>query len=223
MTRKEATGTFRPGQRVTEFEVDEGGTLRVANFVEAEVRADFYESVAGCWSESPAELIEAMASCLPLAWAVHSVYSDLRDELEAEWRATMGGDRTSAGRRADLKSMLDALPDEPEEGAEAWLMSLSREQFDARVVPEIDRWFNEPPDWGSEDDYLPEWSTSQGAALAFFRDMSADELDTLGVEVIEGEHPGSSYYAAELCIDIDEANLAAQAAGIPVRFVESRG
>jgi hypothetical protein len=41
----------------------------------------------------------------------------------------------------------------------------------------------------------------------------------LGVDIVEGEHPGSTYYAAELRGNIDEANRAAEAAGIPVRFV----
>jgi hypothetical protein len=44
-------------------------------------------------------------------------------------------------------------------------------------------------------------------------------LDALGVVIIEGEHPGSTYYAAELVRDIDDANRAAKAAGLPVRFV----
>ena len=43
-------------------------------------------------------------------------------------------------------------------------------------------------------------------------------LLTLGVEQIEGDRPGSTYYAAELRGDIDEANRAAEAAGIAVRF-----
>ncbi len=70
--------------------------------------------------------------------------------------------------------------------------------------------------------YLPESGTAQGAALAFFRRMAVDDLETLGVDVVEGEHPGSTYYAAELRGDIDEANRAAEAAGIPVRFVAAR-
>jgi hypothetical protein len=86
-------------------------------------------------------------------------------------------------------------------------------------VPDIETWFEEPPDWNFEDDYLPDSGTAQGAALAFFSDMAADELETLGVEIVEGDHPGSDYYAAELRGDIDAANRAAEKAGIPVRFV----
>ncbi len=50
-------------------------------------------------------------------------------------------------------------------------------KFEDRIVPEIDKWFTEPPDWSYEDDYLPESGTAQGAAaLAFFRDMAACDL-----------------------------------------------
>ena len=52
--------------------------------------------------------------------------------------------------------------------------------------------------------------------------MAADDLETLGVDVIEGEHPGSTYYAAELRGDIDEANRAAKKIGLPVRFVATK-
>lgn len=53
--------------------------------------------------------------------------------------------------------------------------------------------------------------------------MSPDELDVLQVEVVEGEHPGSTYYAAELVGNIDDANRAAEVEGIPVRFVRPKG
>ena len=86
-------------------------------------------------------------------------------------------------------------------------------------MPEIGKCFGEQPGWAFEDDYLPESGTAQGAAMEYFRDMARDELRTLGVKVIEGEFPGSTYYAAEMGGGIDEANHAAEAAGIPARFV----
>jgi hypothetical protein len=38
------------------------------------------------------------------------------------------------------------------------------------------------------------------------------------IVIVDGDHPGSSYYAAELRTDIDEANAIARAQGIPIRF-----
>jgi hypothetical protein len=224
MTTSDKTPKQPPelAEPITEFEVSDSGTLRRADFAEAEARAEFYEYVSGFWSRSPKDLAEAMNECQPLAWAVHRIYSDFRDELAADVLDAQGAGSGQKRKLAALKARLQALPEEPEEGAVDWLLGLTNKEFEDRVVPEIEKWFSEPPDWRFEDDYLPESGTAQGAALEFFRDMAADELDTLGVEVVEGEHPGSTYYAAELRGDVDEANRAAEAAGIPVRFVAAK-
>ena len=211
-----------PAEPVTEFEVADSGTLRMANYAEAQTRADFYVEVSDFWSRSPGDLAEAMDECQPLAWAVHRIYSDLRDELVADLQDVQDAGSGNKRRLAALKDRLKALPEEPEDGAAVWLLGLTSKEFEDRVVPQIEEWFGEPPDWNFEDDYLPESGTAQGAALQFFRDMAADDLETLGIDVVEGEHPGSTYYAAELRGDIDEANRAAQAAGIPVRFVAAK-
>lgn len=213
---------LEPAEPITVFEVSDGGTLRMANFAEAETRAEFYEYVAGFWSGSPKDLAEAMSECQPLAWAVQSIYSDFRNELEADLQAAQGAGGGHKRKLANLKARLDALPEEPEEGAADWLLSLTSNEFESRIVPEIERWFGESPDWDSEDDYLPQEATAQGVALLFFSHMADDELEAVGVDIIEGEYPGSSYYAAELTSDIDEANRAAEAAGLRVRFVAAK-
>lgn len=56
------------------------------------------------------------------------------------------------------------------------------------------------------------------SAYRFFSSMDYADLKTLGVKLIEGEHPGSTYFAAELGIPIEEANARAEAAGIDIRF-----
>jgi hypothetical protein len=72
-----------------------------------------------------------------------------------------------------LKARLEALPEEPEEAAAAWLLSLTRKAFEDRAVPQPEKCLEEPPNRGIEDDCLPTSGTAQGAALAFFRDMAA--------------------------------------------------
>ena len=68
----------------------------------------------------------------------------------------------------------------------------------------------------------PEWDnliTLRGrSAYRFFSNLPYADLRTLGVKVIEGEFPGSSYYEAELRIPIEEANARAEEAGIDIRF-----
>ena len=211
-----------PAEPITEFEVTEGHTLRMANYAEPETRTEFYEVVADRWKGSPQDLCDAMYECQPLAWAVNSIYSNFRDEVVADVGAAEVDAKLNKRRIVALKERLKKLPEEPEEGATAWLLGLTKSEFEANVVPQIQEWFSEPPDWNFENDYLPQTGTAQGAALEFFRSMDADAVDLLGVNIVEGDRPDSSYYAAELRGHIDVANRAAEAAGLPVRFLKGR-
>ena len=209
-------------EHVTEFEVDSGGTLSMLGHYQPETRAEFYEDVAEYWSGSPQALADAMDECQPLAWAVHPVYSGFRDELSSDVQEAQKAGTGHKKRLAALQARLRTMPEEPEDGVEAWLLALTTREFEEWVTPEIEKWFESPPDWAFEDDYLPQSGTAQGAAMEFFQSMDVDQLDALGIDVVEGEHPGSTYYAAELRNDIDQANRAAQQAGIPVRFVAAK-
>jgi len=206
------------GADCTEFEVDSSGTLAMADFWEPKIRSEFYESAYDSWSESPAHLADAMDDCEPLAWAVHSIYTEVRDEIQSALDEISETSGVYKKRTAALKARLKAMPEEPENGVEDWLLALTAGEFEERIVPEIEKWFASPPNWNWEDDHLPRNGTAQGAALEFFQNMDGDALDALGVTIVEGEHPGSTYYAAELTCDVSAANKAAAAAAIPVRF-----
>jgi hypothetical protein len=208
-------------EHVTKFEVDPGGALSIANYKEANTRAELYEDVVSYWSD-PLGLSEAMTNCEPLAWAVHSIYSEIRSELEADVVAAQKGHSKNRKRRTALQARLRSMPQEPTVGVQPWLLTLTSREFDAWISPEIEKWFEKEPDWVFEDDYLPKTATAQGAALEFFLSMDRDQLEMLGVQVIEGDFPGSSYYAAELGVDISKANRAAKKAGIPVRFIAAK-
>ena len=67
-----------------------------------------------------------------------------------------------------------------------------------------------------EWEQLPDRSTAQGAALAYFVDMDSQALRLLGIIIVEGSCPGSTYNAAELRRPIAEANRAAKKAGLAV-------
>lgn len=203
---------------VTEFEVDTSGTLTIADFWEPKTRTDLYESVSEMWSKSPAHLAGAMDECEPLAWAVHSIYLELRDEINSDLDGISDSSWAFRQRTIALKARLNAMPEEPSEGATGWLIALASSEFEDRIVPDIENWFESPPNWVWEDDHIPKNGTAQGFALEFFQSMDNDTLDILGVQIVEGECPGSTYYAAELARDIDLANKAASDADIPVRF-----
>ena len=58
-------------------------------------------------------------------------------------------------------------------------------------------------------------------AKRYFECLGNKTMDALGVQIIEGEHPGSTYYAAELRQDIDYANQVARDSGLECRFRSS--
>lgn len=94
--------SFETSASITKLEVSADGTLCMANYAEAKIRADFYCDVTDIWSGSPGELVEAMGECQPLAWAVQSIYSDLRDELEAKLNVAQV---VSSGQRLELDNL----------------------------------------------------------------------------------------------------------------------
>lgn len=81
-------------------------------------------------------------------------------------------------------------------------------------------WLHSSIDWGNEYEFFYEIESGQGAAYEFFRNEASDLLDALGIQIVEGDHPGSSYYAAELRNDVASANKAAADRGLNLRFIE---
>ena len=65
---------------------------------------------------------------------------------------------------------------------------------------------------------------AQEEAMRYFDEFPVDILDQVGVEVIEGESPGSTFYAARLKrgVDVAKANRAAKKLNQPFRFKTKR-
>ena len=209
-------------QSILEFKVYDGGTIAVANFAQPKTRAEFYESIADRWSDSPQELFDAMSECQPLAWEVQSIYSEARDEIDSTLSDAQRYESTNKPRITALTKRLANLPEEPEDGAADWLLSLTTDEFESRVTPTIERWFDDEPNWGFEEDYLPSGWSAQGVAFNYFSNLDSSTLDLLGVVIVEGDRPGSTYVAAELKIDITDANALAVTHQLDIRFVSGR-
>jgi len=207
------------------FHVDEYGTISVADFPEKQTRAEFYDDLVDGCTRSPAALLEAMENCEPLAWAVSTIYADVRKALEQEHDSIADCSEFSVWRATMLEYRLQQMPedtDETEEACSDWLLGLSRQEFDRHVVTALTAWLNDSPDWLCEPAYLPIEATAQGVAYQFFNKMSSLALKSLGVIIVEGDHPGSTYFAAELVVSTRKANAAARAAALAVRFKETR-
>jgi hypothetical protein len=209
-----------PPPTIQVFEVINDTTLSVPGIAEPKTRADVFD-VSLEAIKSPDDLISEADQCPPLAWELHRIYSEHREALVRELAEQ--SPEAKEGRRSRysvLESKLENLPEEPEDGLAKWAEGIGKKDF-SKIRERIRKWFEESPDWGDEEDeYFSDFATGQSAALAIFQDMDPKILDLLGIEIVEGEHPGSSYYAAELNKSIDDANRAAELAGIPIRFTK---
>ena len=203
---------------ISVFKVSDFRTLTCSDFFEPKTREDCYCRTYG-WERSQEDLSSAMEDCQPLAWKVGSLYTEAREKLEYQ---IDDADELDHEELAKLEGKLASMPEEPEEGAGQWVLSIRKEEFSGLVCAAIRKWFASEPDWIFESEYIDDIATGQGAALSYFSDMESDLRKLLGVVIVEGDHPGSSYYAAELEGNIDNANKAALKAGIAIKFIPEK-
>jgi len=177
-----------------EFEVQDYGAIWVADYSEPSTRAEAY-----CTYIEDLKTVDSLsqfAERTPLVTRLRWRYEDYRAAL-------------AEGHRQ--------LPDDPDYGWQYWL-----DQEPDLALPifleEAEKWLDEEPD-SADWDYLPVTVGAQGVAYQYFAcDEDEEVLDKLGIVIIDGDCPGSSYFAAELRIPIEEANRIAVREGLPYRF-----
>jgi hypothetical protein len=83
----------------------------------------------------------------------------------------------------------------------------------AWFIDQVEAWLDDPAGKEAAEQF-------SGVALAkkYFECLDYKTLDGIGVQIIEGDHPGSSYYAAVLRQDIDYVNQVARDLGLTFRF-----
>ena len=72
-------------------------------------------------------------------------------------------------------------------------------------------------DWSQSEWFPVDWG-AQGSAFRYFSSMEYEVLEKLGIVIVEGDRPGSTYFAAELRQPIADANEAAAKLALPFRF-----
>lgn len=179
------------------FEVADHGTLAYANFQPPETRRDAYDL-----GRADTLMIAEIEDNPVLAEVARTHYAR---KLEDRGEDIIHDDMA-----------IDAEPDE-DDWVE-WLKAYAPDER-AELNIELDQALDSPPDWIHEEDDLYETGNAQGAAYHFFTAENHQLLAQLGVVLIEGEHPGSSYFAAELRCPVPEANAVAANQGWPIRFI----
>lgn len=189
------------------FEVNEYGTI-VDDGPEDSLWSDIFDIDTNS-IRTPKDLISAIETCLPLQSVFDRLAWEAIDELKNEAKTATGQELKK------IQERIDAL--EEYDGPWETLIELDGDAGLPAHVHKIAEWLQEPIEW-EKSEWFPRSAGKQGKALTFFTRQSAELLNLLGVLIVEGEHPGSSYYAAELRQGIEHANDEAQALGLPFRF-----
>ena len=178
--------------KLREFLVDEVGTI--SDSVELRsTNADFYDLEDFSTIEA---LIETIEFCPPLLNRFQQLRWDKMNEL------------------AETDRLHQALQDD-DFGWRKWITEEGQAGL-AWFIDQVEAWLDDP----AGEDTAEQFS---GVALAkkYFERLGYETLDGLGVQIIEGDHPGSSYYAAVLRQDVDYVNQVARGLGLTFRFRES--
>jgi hypothetical protein len=192
------------------FEVSDYGSISFAGFAEPQTRAEAYSMDIRDLDDI--DTLQRFAEQSRLSNRLRDSYSIYRDDLIHQM-----DEAPSPAMRRRIKKRLAKLPDDPDSGWMTWL-EVEPRQARAEFADAIAEFLDAPPDWGNEYEFLPDYANAQGAAYRYFDGQDQALLEALGVVIVEGDCPGSSYFAAELRVSVEEANCAAQAADIPIRF-----
>jgi hypothetical protein len=179
------------------FEVSDSGTISDPDVEVPEINADLFEFDDYHTVES---LIDTIETCQPLLNSIQSLAWNKRLEFTED-------------DDSELKTVLE----DEDFGWKEWIR-LEGESGLGWFISYIDEtWLQEELNW-HDVDYFPNHYSGVAVAKEYFESLDYKTLDALGIDIIEGEHPGSTYYAAELRQDIDHANQIARDMELDFRF-----
>jgi hypothetical protein len=180
------------------FTVDRSRRIGQRDYDGPRSRADAFDLGHGEVA-TPDVLLQTADRIQPLMWHLCNEYYDFRESLPA----------------VDQQRW----PEEPEDGVKAWVRGLDPLAF-ANLRLTVHEWLDAEPDYiNEENEYFSSPASGEDYAFRFFQNhFEGDPEELLGVIVVEGDRPGSTYYAAELTVSVAEANRRAEEAGIPIRF-----
>ena len=190
------------------FIVSNTGTLALDGYEPPDTRMDAYCIFPSNFMALTGLADEAQCNQSVL-WALKDLYTNWRDtELETFSNEDSSEAFETKWHEDFLDDAQDVIP---------WLEQLTKEQF-SQISQAMLLWGSERPSSDDQESAQESMSGQDMAYHIFSEGSGADEAEVLGVEIVEGEHPGSSYYAAELSIPIAEANKKAETAGFDLRF-----
>ena len=211
--RKPSTCVAPPPGPMAFYEVARSGTLTNSLVRAPRVWAYVFECLSPSAIRTTDELISEVDGFIPLA--IH--FFILAEEHLAAIEAELNKENIGPGfiARHLLAFQAAALCHDPDSGWRDWVKHKGGPGL-VGFKELIEVWLAECIDW-DEAEWFDNGLSGQSAALGFFSGLAAKVRKLLGVVIIESEHPGSSYYAAELQGEIGPANPVAQALGLTFR------
>jgi hypothetical protein len=190
------------------FCVDQGGTIWDPSETDPERRRDLYPEVDPAAWRAQGCVMQAAQACYALHDFLESRAASAFEELE------LAAEEEPSGRWSAISALLEK---NPTHDWHVWVQTMDVTEFEALKV-EVRDWLDDGI--GERDIELSPQIGRQGSAMAFFEGFPLKDLDALGVVIVEGDRPGSTYFAAELRVSVDEANAAASRMKLPIRFEE---
>ena len=192
------------------FHVSEFGTISVPDIPGPSINRDVF-NIRLDQMDTDRKLIWEIEGCEPLVDHFRSLAADEKDEIAD--RLAAEGDPLV---RQNLEQSFEALDDEYNGWRE--LIKMGGQSRLAEFMQIIESWLEEPLDWDQMEVWPKGWN-GQDQAVSFFRDYEAELAEALGIKIIEGDHPGSSYVGAELTLSTEDANRIAEEMKLPFRFI----
>ncbi len=215
------------------FEVDGSGTIIEPDVDDPKINADVYDLTPADLSDAKS-LIAAVNSRGELLTHFQLLHEDfvceqsgLLEDRMARLEAERDDAAVSAAHRRELQNEITALKTQIAafgDGSHDWQdwVASEGEAGLSRFRNEIDSWLQRPVQWSNMEWWDQDWS-GQGRALSFFQRMDHRLVQEIGVVIVEGDHPGSTYFAAELRVSVEDANMAATELELPFRFRMAAG
>jgi hypothetical protein len=189
------------------FLVDDQGNLSVEDYAQEQTRLNLFDTHEDSL-EGDFDIREVAQESAPLAAFLYQEYVERYDEMS----------------EADKKRFPD--PDDTEDDP-VWVQVLSASES-ATLREAIRQWFNEPPD-DHEQGYINIPLNGEAFAYEILNDLCEERLNEvdilaeLGIDLIDGDHPGSDAQYAVLNSSVEEANRVAQQQKLNLRFKLAEG
>ena len=195
-----------------EFIVSESGELSLGGYGEPRTRFEAYNLSSDNFLTADGIIFEAETH-QPVLWELQSLFQEWR-KAEIEKLSTKGGDEDSL---EEFQNKWDDGFLDDVNNVSYWLGYLTQEQL-SDISDRMLLWCSEDPAC-DDGDYISEPMCGQDMAYQMFSEgYYSDQSEELGVELVEGDSPFSTYLAAVLSIPVDQANKRAEKLELDLRF-----